>query len=137
MGLVCSILIYLYTVIMVLIQNCSAGNFNNWVGSDANANNVSGTKVVKGMPLRGGTTSPAGLFWSLDQLTRVTYSPQTVGTSTLYWRYDIISTSTTIMSSNSVVEYDGIYYWCGVDRFLIVQRCCSRNPKFNEYELFL
>ena len=101
-----------------LIQNCSAGNFNNWVGSDANANNVSGTKVVKGMPLRGGTTSPAGLFWSLDQLTRVTYSPQTVGTSTLYWRYDIISTSTTIMSSNSVVEYDGIYYWVGVDRFL-------------------
>ena len=100
-----------------LIQNCAAGDFTNWVSSDSNANNVSGTKVVKGMPLRGGTTSPAGLFWSLDQLTRVTYSPQNVGTSTLYWRYDIISTATTIMSSNSVVEYDGIYYWVGVDRF--------------------
>ena len=100
-----------------LIQNCSAGDFTNWISADSNANNVSGTKVVKGMPLRGGTTSPAGLFWSLDQLTRVTYSPQTVGSSTLYWRYDIISTATTIMSSNSVVEYDGIYYWVGVDRF--------------------
>jgi len=102
-----------------LIQNCSAGNFNNWVGADSNANNVSGTKVVKGMPLRGGTTSPSGLFWSLDQLTRVSYSPQTVGSSTLYWRYDIISTATTIMSSNSVVEYDGLYYWVGVDRFFV------------------
>ena len=101
-----------------LIQNSSAGDFQNWVGADANANNVSATKIVKGMPLRGGTTSPAGLFWSLDQLTRVTYSPQTVGTSTIYWRYDIISTQTSILSSQSVIEYDGIYYWCGVDRFL-------------------
>ena len=102
-----------------LIQNCAAGDFTNWVSADSNQNTVSGTKVVKGMPLRGGTTSPAGLFWSLDQLTRVSYSPQTVGTSTLYWRYDIISTATTIMSSNSVVEYDGLYYWVGVDRFFV------------------
>ena len=111
-----------------LIQNCAAGDFTNWVSSDSNANNVSGTKVVKGMPLRGGTTSPAGLFWSLDQLTRVTYSPQTVGTSTLYWRYDIISTSTTIMSSSSVVEYDGIYYWCGVDRFFAYNGVVQEMP---------
>jgi len=111
-----------------LIQNCAAGDFTNWVSSDSNANNVSGTKVVKGMPLRGGTTSPAGLFWSLDQLTRVTYSPQTVGTSTLYWRYDIISTSTTIMSSSSVVEYDGIYYWCGVDRFFAYNGVVQEIP---------
>lgn len=102
-----------------LIQNCAAGDFTNWVSADANANNVSATKVVRGMPLRGGTTSPAGLFWSLDQLTRVSYAPQTVGTSTLYWRYDIISSQTSIMSSNCVIEYDGIYYWCGTDRFLM------------------
>ena len=102
-----------------LIQNCSAGDFTNWVGADANANNVSATKIVKGMALRGGTTSPAGLFWSLDQLTRVTYAPTTVGTSTLYWRYDIISTQTSIMSSQCVIEYDGIIYWVAVDRFLM------------------
>ena len=102
-----------------LIQNCSAGDFDNWVGADANANNVSATKIVKGIALRGGTTSPAGLFWSLDQLTRVTYAPTTVGTSTLYWRYDIISTQTSIMSSQCVIEYDGIIYWVAVDRFLM------------------
>lgn len=102
-----------------LIQNSSAGNFQNWVGADANENNVSSTKVVKGMAVRGGTTSPAGLFWSADQLTRVTYAPQQVGSSTIYWRYDIISSQTSIMSSQCVIEYDGIYYWCGVDRFLM------------------
>lgn len=111
-----------------LIQNSSAGDFTNWVSSDANANNISSTKVVKGIPLRGGTTSPAGLFWSLDQLTRVTYSPQTVGTSTIYWRYDIISTATTIMSSNCVVEYDGIYYWVGVDRFFAYNGVVQEIP---------
>jgi hypothetical protein len=102
-----------------LLQNSSAGDFQNWVAADANSNNVSATKIVKGMPLRGGTTSPAGLFWSLDQLTRVSYAPQTVGSSTVYWRYDIISTQTSIMSSQCVIEYDGIYYWCGTDRFLM------------------
>ena len=45
-----------------LIQNSTAGDFNNWVGSDANANNVSTGKIVKGLPLRGGTTSPAAKF---------------------------------------------------------------------------
>jgi hypothetical protein len=111
-----------------LIQNNSAGNLENWVGADANQNNVSGTKVVKGMPLRGGTTSPAGLFWSTDQLTRVTYAPQNVGTSTIYWRYDIISTQTSIMSSQCVIEYDGIYYWCGTDRFLMYNGVVQEIP---------
>ena len=102
-----------------LIQNCSAGNFNNWTSADSNANNVASTKIVKGMPLRGGTTSPSGLFWSTDSVIRVTYSPQTVGTSTLYWRYDLITGQSSIMSSQCVIEYDGIIYWVGVDRFLM------------------
>lgn len=102
-----------------LIQNCSAGDFNNWTSADSNANNVASTKIVKGLPLRGGTTSPAGLFWSLDSVIRVTYSPQTVGTTSIYWRYDLITQQSSIMSSQCVIEYDGIFYWMGVDRFLM------------------
>ena len=100
------------------IRNSSAGDFSNWIAADANENSVSATKIVKGMAVRGGTTSPAGLFWSLDSLIRVTYSPTTVGASTLYWKYDIVTSQSSILSSQSVIEYDGIYYWCGVDRFL-------------------
>ena len=102
-----------------LIQNSSAGDFQNWVAADANSNNVSATKIVKGLPLRGGTTAPAGLFWSLDSVIRVTYAPQTIGTTTIYWRYDLISSQSSILSSSSVIEYDGIFYWCGTDRFLM------------------
>ena len=102
-----------------LIKNCAAGDFNNWTSSDSNENNISSTKVVKGLPLRGGTTSPAGLFWTLDSVVRVTYSPTTVGTQTLYWRYDLITQQSSILSSQCVIEYDGIFYWCGTDRFLM------------------
>jgi len=106
-----------------LIKNCAAGNTTNWVSADSNANNVSSTKIVKGLPVRGGSNAPSGLFWALDSLIRVSYTPTTVtvGTtsSTFYWRYDIISSQTSILSSQSVIEYDGIYYWCGVDRFLM------------------
>jgi len=101
-----------------LIQNCAAGDFSNWVSADANANNVATGKIVKGLPLRGGTTSPAGLFWSLNSMIRVTYAPSTVNGINFYWRYDLLTSQTSIMSSQSVIEYDGIFYWCGVDRFL-------------------
>lgn len=111
-----------------LIQNSSAGDFTNWVGPDANANNVSATKIVKGISLRGGTTSPSGLFWSLDSLIRVSYSPTTVGTSTLYWRYDLVSTQTSIMSSQCVIEYDGIIYWVAVDRFMAYNGVVQEVP---------
>ena len=101
------------------IANCAAGDFNNWTSADSNKNNVSSTKVVKGLPLRGGTTSPAGLFWTLDSVVRVTYAPQSVGASTLYWRYDLITQQSSILSSQCVIEYDGIFYWAGTDRFLM------------------
>jgi hypothetical protein len=101
-----------------LIQNSSAGDFNDWTSADANANNVSTGKVVKGLPLRGGTTSPAGLFWSLDSIVRVTYTPSTVNGLNFYWRYDLISSQSSILSSSCPIEYDGIFYWIGTDRFL-------------------
>lgn len=101
-----------------LIQNCAAGDFANWVSADANANNVATGKIVKGLPLRGGTTSPAGLFWSLDSIIRVTYAPSTVNGINFYWKYDLLTSQTSIMSSQCVIEYDGIFYWCAVDRFL-------------------
>ena len=106
-----------------LIKNCAAGDPTNWTSADSNETNVAGSKIVQGLPVRGGSNSPSGLFWSLDSLIRVSYTPTTItvgGTSqTFYWRYDIISSQSSILSSQSVIEYDGIYYWCGVDRFLM------------------
>jgi hypothetical protein len=118
-----------------LIRNCGAGNVNDWVGADANETNVSATKIVKGLPVRGGSNAPSGLFWALDSLIRVSYAPTNIGIpnsadfgATLFWRYDVISSQTSIMSSQSVVEYDGIYYWCGVDRFLLYNGVVKEIP---------
>jgi hypothetical protein len=66
------------------------------------------------MPLRGGPgNSPSGLFWSADSLIRGTY----VG-GTAVFQFDTISAQSSILSANSVIEYDGIFYWIGTDRFL-------------------
>ena len=102
-----------------LIKNCAAGDVTDWVSADANETNAASTKIVKGLTVRGGSNSPSGLFWALDSLIRVSYAPSTVGATTLYWRYDIISSQSSILSSSSVIEYDGVYYWVGVDRFLL------------------
>jgi hypothetical protein len=118
-----------------LIRNCSAGNAQDWVSSDANAVNVATGKIVQGLPVRGGSNSPSGLFWSIDSLIRVSYAPTNLGVpgtanfaTPTFWRYDIISSQTSIMSSQSVIEYDGIYYWCGVDRFLLYNGTVKEIP---------
>jgi len=87
--------------------------FTDWNGTTANQVNMAAGKIVKGMPTRGGTNAPSGLFWATDSLIRVSFT----GTAPLYWRYDIVSSQISIMSSNSVVEMDGNFYWMGVDRF--------------------
>jgi len=110
-----------------LIQNCSAGNAQDWVSADANATNVAAGKIVQGLPVRGGSNAPSGLFWSLDSLIRVSYVGGT-GTPPQYWRYDIISSQSSILSSQCAIEYDGIYYWIGVDRFLMYNGVVKEVP---------
>lgn len=110
-----------------LIRNGGAGNAEDWVSADANEVNVSSTKIVKGLPVRGGSNAPSGLFWSLDSLIRVSFVGG-VGSPAQYWRYDIISSQSSILSSQSVIEYDGIYYWCGVDRFLLYNGVVKEIP---------
>jgi hypothetical protein len=124
-----------------LLKNSAAGDPNNWVSADSNETNVASTKVIQGLPVRGGSNAPSGLFWSLDSLIRVSYTPTTVTVSgtpqTFYWRYDIISSQSSILSSQSVIEYDGIYYWCGVDRFLLYNGVVKEIPNvFNQNYFF-
>jgi hypothetical protein len=110
-----------------LIRNCAAGNAEDWVSADANETNVATGKIVQGLPVRGGSNAPSGLFWSLDSLVRVSYIGGQ-GTPPQYWRYDIISSQSSILSSQSAIEYDGIYYWCGVDRFLMYSGVVKEIP---------
>jgi hypothetical protein len=80
----------------------------------ANAANVCATKIVKGLSIRGGSSSPSCLLWSLDSLIQMSF----VGGDVI-WQFNTISDQSSILSSSAVVEYDGIYYWPGIDRFLV------------------
>jgi len=115
-----------------LVKNSQPNNPNDWVvsaSSEANEVNVAGTKIVKGLPLRGGAAAPAGLFWSLDSLIRVSRAGSE-------FRYDTLSSQTTVLSPSSIVEYDGVYYWLGTDRFLKYDGTVSEVPNAQNYNWF-
>jgi len=80
-------------------------------------------KLVAGLATRGGTNSPAGLIWSLDRVIRVTF----VGGATQF-NFDTVTGQSSILSSRSIIEWDGLYFWCGVDRFLFYNGAVQELP---------
>lgn len=82
-------------------------------GAPLGVANVCGTKIVRGFPLRGGGAGPAGIFWSLDSIVRATFD---ASLSPVPFAFDTISSQQSILSSRSVIEYDGIFYWWAIDR---------------------
>jgi len=108
------------------------GDPTNFTGAGSGDAWVASQKIVRGYPLRGGPgNSPSGLFWSADALIRASF----VGGDQVF-QFDTISTQTSILSSNCVIEYDGIFYWCGVDRFLLfngVVREIENNMNINYF----
>jgi len=101
-----------------------AGKPDDLTGAGSGQARIAGQKIVKGLPLRAGAGSaPAGLFWAYDALIRSTFT----GGATVF-QFDTISAESTVLSQNSIIEYDGIYYWCGVDRFLMFNGVVREVP---------
>lgn len=112
-----------------LIMNSNPNDFSmdtGWLqggGNFANTANVAGTKIVFGMPQRGGGQAPAGLFWALDALIRMSF----VGGQQV-WQYDTVAHPISILSKKSVVELNGQYFWPGVDRFFVYGGAVQELP---------
>lgn len=100
-----------------------ANDPTNFLTGDAGDAFISSSKIVKGLPLRGGGQNPAGLLWTLDSLIRVYYTggPEVFG-------FDTISSSSSIIAVNSVIEYDGIYFWVGDGRFMMYNGVVREVP---------
>lgn len=107
------------------------GDPTDFTGTGAGNAYVTGQKIVRGMPLRGGPgNSPSGLLWSADSLIRMSYT----GDATAAFQFDTISAQSSILSAQSAIEYDGIFYWIGTDRFLMfngVVREVENNMNIN------
>jgi len=95
-----------------LVEWSDAGKPTTFAGGAAGSARITASKLVKGLPLRGGGQSPAGLIWSLDSLIRASY----VGGASIF-SFDTITASTSIIAQDSAIEYNGVYYWIGLDAF--------------------
>lgn len=85
---------------------------------------ITGQKIIRGLPFRGGPgNTPSGLFWSADSLMRASY----VGGTPIF-DFDTLSSQSSILSAQSVIEYDGIFYWAGTDRFLMFNGVVREVP---------
>ncbi len=81
-------------------------------------------KIVFGLPIRGGAgNGPSALLWGLDHLILMSF----VGGATI-WNFNIMTAQYSILSQQGVVEYDGTYYWPGVDRFLMFNGVVQEIP---------
>lgn len=86
----------------------------DYAGAGSGAARVTDQKLICGRPIRGSGGAAVALLWSLNALVRMTF----IGGSAV-WGFDTITEESSIMSANTVIEYDGIFYWMGVDRFLM------------------
>lgn len=101
-----------------------AGEPTNLTGTGSGIARPWGQKIIKGLPLRAGSGSaPAGIFWAYDAVIRATFS----GGDTVF-QFDVIATDTSIISPTCVVDYDGVFFWCGVDRFLMFNGVVREVP---------
>jgi len=101
-----------------------ASNPSDLTSAGSGQARVWGQKIIKGLPLRAGSgTAPAGIFWAYDAIIRATFS----GGSTVF-NFDVVSTGSSIMNAESVVDYDGVFYWAGVDRFLMFNGVMQEVP---------
>ncbi len=86
--------------------------------------NISTDKVIYGAEWRGGANSPTIIFWTLGSVVLIS---NTTGSNNqvvddpddLSFSKKVLSRDSSILSSNSVVEYDGIFYWPGTQRFFV------------------
>ena len=105
-----------YTILLGGDGNATWSDANSpqtYSSGDAGTARVTGTKIVCGLPMRTGI-STGGLMWSLDSLIRMDY----IGGSAIF-KFSHLSTKSSILSQRSVVEYDGKWYWIGIDRFMV------------------
>lgn len=85
---------------------------------------IAATKIVRGLPVRGGpSNSPSILFWSLDAVVLGSY----VG-GTAIFRFNTITAQSSVLSSQGIIEYDGQFFWPGIDRFLVYNGVVREVP---------
>ncbi len=79
------------------------------------SNTIANTKIIAGKTVIG-SGNPTGIFWSLNSLTRITWTGTTIDGVTVYdFANTPIQEGTSIISANCVINIQQTYYWIGND----------------------
>jgi hypothetical protein len=93
---------------------------------------ISAQKIIAGSPLRGGgAQSPAAVFWSLSEVISATF----IG-GPAQWAFNTVSPSASILSTAAIIEYDTLYFWAAVDRFLVFNGTVVEVPNAQNQDWF-
>lgn len=87
---------------------------------------ISNDKIICGKAIRGGINSPVILFWTLTSVIRIIN--KSTDSATLSFDKDVLSRSSSILSSRCVVEYDGLFFWPGTNRFFLYNGLVQEIP---------
>jgi hypothetical protein len=98
-----------------MVQYSRSDNPFSFKDGDSGALTISSDKVIYGTPIRGGSNAPSLLFWTMSSVVRVINT----GAEKVEFQIDVISKSSSIISTRCVVEYDGLFFWPGTDRFFV------------------
>lgn len=85
---------------------------NDW--SSAVSVAIANSKIVKAIKTRGGSNTPAILFFAMNSVVRATFQGGNPA-----FAFDTIQEDTTIMAQNCVVSDFNVAYWIGVDQFYL------------------
>lgn len=94
-----------------IVQWSMPGNPLDFAGEGSGDARPIADKIVRGMPLRG-QSGPAAIFWSLSSVVIANW----VGQPDIF-DFTTVTTNASIMSSNAIVEHEGIYYWATTSGF--------------------
>jgi hypothetical protein len=93
---------------------------------DDNTAVIANTKVIQIYPARG-SGAPQLLAWTLDSLININYTSVTVGQETTgTFTGSLVQDGITVMSPKSIVQYNQLFFWVGIDQFYVYNGLAQR-----------
>ena len=99
-----------------------AGEPTDLVNEGSGVARIWGQKIIKALPLRS-TSGPSCIMWAYDAVLRASF----VGGDAIF-QFDVLAADTSIMSADAAIEFDGVFFWAGVDRFLMFNGVVKEVP---------
>lgn len=115
------------------VQWCAPGNPLDWASAGSGDSRPTASKIVRGMSLRG-QNGPAIILWSLDAVIIGQYNGEAAQN---WFSFTTLTATASIMSSNGIVEHNGIYYWATSSGFSMFNGVIRDIPNDSNRQWFL